>query len=139
MSWYGKFAPYNKAIESGLGYLTTLGTVLLMADNLIPASVGVPVAAGFGALGVFRTWYIKNETLVKEVVDASEDLYENVDDVVHPKVVAPPAKPVAPIPDAPIGDVPSYPVYSLHNDLPTAAIVLSASPDDRGRHTASQP
>lgn len=135
MKWYQKFSPYNKAIESGLGYITTLGTVLLMADHLIPANVGVPAAAVFGAVGVFRTWYIRNETLVEQVVDASEDLYENIQHVAHPQAVeAPASKVVAP---EPVTKLPDYPVYSAHNDLPTAALTLPASADDPGRHSAS--
>jgi len=132
MTWYQKFAPYNKTIEGALGQFVSLGTAFLTINHSIPPSIGVPVASVFGAVGVFRIWYIKNEALIEDEVNAVEDLYHGVDGVFHPE-------PVAPQPVASIGDVPSYPVYSLHNDLPTAALVLPASPDDAGRHTASTP
>ena len=138
MTWYGKLAPYNKLVEGVLGQVTSLGSAFLTINGSIPPSIGVPVATAFAAVGVFRIWYIKNEPLVEEVVNAAEDIYENVSHTVHPDAPAPGPLP-GPIPVTTIVPsvlAPSYPIYSVNNELPTAALVLPASPDDPGRHTA---
>lgn len=126
MAIYDKIGPYLKTVQAFVGSTAVLLTTIGVSTQALSPKVAVPIGVGGVALTTFNVWLIKNEQLIKQVVDAGEDLYDDTRDAVHP--------PKPEVVTSRQYDEPQLPYGQPEAD--TAAMYTAASPDDPGRHQA---
>ena len=68
--------PYMKTVAAVIGGLITVLTFIAGMQGVLPDTVTSAVVAALGVLTPLSVWWVKNESLIVESVEAVEDLVD---------------------------------------------------------------